>query len=185
MDAAVIASLAKWPNVPAVFGWLRLDRRGNWLIRDDRLVQPSLIDFINRNFARDERGRYFFQNGPQRVFAALDYTPWVLTWNGDALRTQGGETVAPEEALIDDQGNLLLAWNGQVGLLDDRDLPAMLGCLRRADGSQADETVVLEAIDQSAAGLTLQLGPQHLPVTPIRRDAVAVRFGFEPLPSPD
>ena len=42
MDAAVIAALAKWPNVPAVFGWLRLDRRGNWLIREQQIRQPTL-----------------------------------------------------------------------------------------------------------------------------------------------
>ena len=66
MDAAVIAALAKWPNVPAVFGWLRLDRRGNWLIREQQIRQP-LAAFINRNYASDELGRHFFQNGPQRV----------------------------------------------------------------------------------------------------------------------
>ncbi|MCZ7563234.1 MAG: DUF2946 family protein [Burkholderiales bacterium] len=25
--------MQKWPNVPNVFGWLRLDPRGNWWIR--------------------------------------------------------------------------------------------------------------------------------------------------------
>ncbi|TMH99667.1 MAG: DUF2946 family protein, partial [Betaproteobacteria bacterium] len=29
MDELVARSLAKWPNVPAVYGWLALDRRGN------------------------------------------------------------------------------------------------------------------------------------------------------------
>src|ERR1051326_6893112 len=28
MDEIVARSLAKWPNVPAVYGWLALDRRG-------------------------------------------------------------------------------------------------------------------------------------------------------------
>ena len=27
MDDAVLRSMAKWPNVPDVYGWLSLDRR--------------------------------------------------------------------------------------------------------------------------------------------------------------
>jgi len=34
MDQTVLRSLAKWPEVPAVYGWLALDRRGNWLLRE-------------------------------------------------------------------------------------------------------------------------------------------------------
>ena len=33
MDEMVVRSMAKWPDVPDVYGWLSLDRRGNWLIR--------------------------------------------------------------------------------------------------------------------------------------------------------
>ena len=33
MDEIVLRSMLKWPNVPSVYGWLRLDRRGQWLIR--------------------------------------------------------------------------------------------------------------------------------------------------------
>ena len=29
MDESVIRALAKWPNVPAVYGWLSLSRRGD------------------------------------------------------------------------------------------------------------------------------------------------------------
>ena len=31
MDDAVARSLAKWPNVPAVFGWLRANSTGLWM----------------------------------------------------------------------------------------------------------------------------------------------------------
>ena len=37
MDAIVEAALRKWPNVPHCHGWLALDARGNWFMRDERI----------------------------------------------------------------------------------------------------------------------------------------------------
>ena len=62
MDDIVRQALAKWPNVPHCYGWLGLDARGNWYMRDDRtqaagsfpaakgslLRHDKLIDFIQR-----------------------------------------------------------------------------------------------------------------------------------------
>ena len=36
MDDIVKQALAKWPNVPDCYGWLGLDARGLWYMRDDR-----------------------------------------------------------------------------------------------------------------------------------------------------
>ena len=36
MDDIVKQAMAKWPNVPNCYGWLGLDARGNWYLRDDR-----------------------------------------------------------------------------------------------------------------------------------------------------
>ena len=36
MDDIVKAAIAKWPNGPDCYGWLGLDARGNWYMRDDR-----------------------------------------------------------------------------------------------------------------------------------------------------
>ena len=33
MDETVIRAMAKWPDVPAVWGWLSLDRRGVWKLK--------------------------------------------------------------------------------------------------------------------------------------------------------
>jgi len=41
VDEAVLRSIAKWPNVPAVYGWLKLDRRGNWLIKGERIANQD------------------------------------------------------------------------------------------------------------------------------------------------
>ena len=37
MDEIVKQAMAKWPNVPHCYGWLGLDARGNWYMRDDRV----------------------------------------------------------------------------------------------------------------------------------------------------
>ena len=60
MDEVVARSLAKWPNVPAVYGWLELDRRGNWLIKGSRIGNAALREFIARNYDADEHGRLYF-----------------------------------------------------------------------------------------------------------------------------
>src|SRR5687768_14148129 len=91
MDEIVKAALAKWPNVPHCYGWLALDARGDWYMRDERIqaagpfpqVKGSRIDheklreFIHRNYDHDEAGSWYFQNGPQRVYVELEVAPWV------------------------------------------------------------------------------------------------------------
>ena len=64
--------MAKWPNVPAVFGWLSLSRRGDWLLKGEPVHNPGIRDFFGRNYACDDTGRWFVQNGPQRVYVLLD-----------------------------------------------------------------------------------------------------------------
>jgi len=122
MDEIVVRSLAKWPNVPAVYGWLDLDRRGNWLIKGERIGNLALREFIARNYAADARGCWFFQNGPQRVFVRLAYTPLVLHYEGEGLFDHCGRAVEALETLLDDEGSVLIRCGHGIGLLDDRDL---------------------------------------------------------------
>ena len=85
MDELVKQALAKWPNVPHCYGWLALDARGDWYMRDDRIqaagpfpqVKGSRIehdklkDFIARNYQGDDSGCWHFQNGPHIVLRAF------------------------------------------------------------------------------------------------------------------
>ena len=122
MDEIVARSLAKWPNVPAVYGWLELDRRGNWLIKGERIGNVALREFIARNYDADERGRWFFQNGPQRVSSGSPTRRSSCTTRASACSTTAGE---PVEALEDfPRRRGLGADRGErgIGLLDDRDL---------------------------------------------------------------
>jgi len=122
VDAAVLRAMAKWPGVPEVYGWLALDRRGNWLLGGERIGNRALREFIGRNYAPDPRGRWYFQNGPQRVFVKLAYTPLVAHHEGDALLDHCGRPFPVRAALLDDEGSVLLVGPQGVALLDDRDL---------------------------------------------------------------
>jgi hypothetical protein len=122
MDELVARSLAKWPNVPAVYGWLSLDRRGNWRIKGEKIANRALREFIDRNYEPDEKGRWYFQNGPQRVYVSLAYAPLVLHYEGDALVDHCGRGFPALERFLDDEGSLLVSGGGTIGLLDDRDL---------------------------------------------------------------
>jgi hypothetical protein len=122
MDEIVARSIAKWPNVPAVYGWLELDRRGNWRIKGERISNVALNDFIGRNYEADAQGRWYFQNGPQRVFVTLAYTPLVVHYEGERLLDHCARRFSAGTVYRDDEGSVLIAGEGTVALLDDRDL---------------------------------------------------------------
>lgn len=185
----MLGAQARWPDVPAIYGWLSLDRRGRWRLRGGPVSHPGLIAFISRNYAATESGEWYFQNGPQRVFAALDYTPWVLRWsheNGLVCHT-GAPALQPKGAWLDEDGNLLIAFAAGVGLLCDRDLPALVDRLGatpepgRHTGVGAIEDFLA---DPAARPLWLHLPSGALAVSPIRAAAVPARFGFQPAPGP-
>ena len=127
MDEIVARSLAKWPNVPAVFGWLELDRRGNWRVKGEKIANAALREFISRNYERDERGRWFFQNGPQRVYVRLACAPLIVHYEGEALFDQCGRAFSPREVFQDDEGSVLMSGEHGLALLDDRDLEKFAG----------------------------------------------------------
>ncbi len=194
MDRIVLRSMLKWPNVPAVYGWLRLDRRGQWWIKSgliktmadrfERIANPALADFIGRNYAADAEGRWYFQNGPQRVFVALDYTPWVYRLDdagGAFLAHTGAAPRAPEAAFLDDAGALLLETEMGIGVLLDRDLPAVLERLADDRGLAVERR--LEEIAQGGEA-RLMLHGRTLAVGFIRAGDVPRRFGFVARPAP-
>ena len=138
MDEMVLRGAAKWPGVPDVFGWLALDRRGNWLLRNaahnayEHISNVRLREFIGRNYAADARGRWYFQNGPQRVFVRLAYAPLVLRAEADLLVDHCGSPFDAGGAILDDEGSLLVVGKRGVGLLDDRDLERDVDALGEA-----------------------------------------------------
>lgn len=141
MDELVEAALKKWPNVPACRGWLGLDARGDWYLRDDRvqaagffpqakgsrLVHELLVGFIRRNYQGDEAGAWFFQNGPQRVYVELEAAPLVLGVQrleaGYAVHAHTGAAAgAVRGAWLDEMGRLFLDTEAGFGLVRSADM---------------------------------------------------------------
>jgi hypothetical protein len=146
VDDIVKAALLKWPNVPHCHGWLALDARGNWFMRDDRaqaagpfpqvkgsrVEHAKLLDFIHRNYMADAAGAWFFQNGPQRVYVDLEAAPlvWRLQATNDAASAAPGacsvhaHTGAPARPLacwLDDAGRLFLHTDLGFGIVHTLD----------------------------------------------------------------
>ena len=188
MDDTVIRAMAKWPNVPAVWGWLSLDRRGAWKLKGEAIPNRAAIDFIARNYASDREGRWFFQNGPQRVFVDLAYTPWVYSLDGrEALVTHTGhECEAVEGAWIDEAGAMILAGGPGPGVVDDRDLLVLSDRLADGYGRPVDDEAVAAFI-ASAPGsepeLWLDHGGTRVRVGRIDSGEVAGRLRFDPHPA--
>jgi len=137
MDDIVRQAMAKWPNVPHCYGWLGLDARGQWFMRDDRvqaagpfpdvkgslLRHEKLVDFIHRNYDRDDAGQWYFQNGPQRVYVELQATPWI--WRigpGGALSSHTGRTAAARACHLDEAGRLYVDTDIGIGLVHTLDM---------------------------------------------------------------
>jgi hypothetical protein len=177
------SAIAKWPNVPACYEWLSLDRRGDWRLQGERVMHRGLIEFMNRQYTSDAAGNWFVQNGPQRVFVDLAYTPWIFRREGEALITHTGQAAGRVHAVyLDSEGSILLETVTGFGLLDDRDLSAFLNeCRDPRSGRVADDAILLDLMAGSMAAPPRWRGLSLQPVMPA---TVAGRFGFVPHPRP-
>lgn len=150
MDDIVKQAIAKWPNVPDCFGWLGLDERGNWYLRDDSsqaagpfaveegsergknplargslLQHDKLTDFIARNYESDAQGRWFFQNGPQRVYVELEATPFIWRVGAApdfAVAAHTGQTARAQRCGVDESGRVYLETDLGFGLVHTQDM---------------------------------------------------------------
>ena len=141
MDDIVSQAMTKWPNVPHCYGWLGLDARGQWWMRDDRaqalggfgsgiagakgsvLRHEKLIAFIHRNYAADEAGQWYFQNGPQRVYVELEVTPWVWHLEPDFCVLAHTEMVARvQRCFVDELGCVYIEADLGFGLVFTQDV---------------------------------------------------------------
>ena len=157
------------------------------------ITHRTLNEFISRNYACDSLGRYFFQNGPQRVFITLDATPWIAritpSENGLKLLTQCNNTIEASGALSDENGNVYIVGKVSqpiyqqenkgsfakedcqtVALLHDHDL---------------DHFSQLAKLYEEACsfGGSWEWQEKRLPLDPIHSEELAVRFHFIARPS--
>ena len=141
MDDLVVRAMVKWPHVPHCYGWLALDARGEWYMRDDRvqaagpfpqvkgsrITHDKLKAFIERNYLADVCGNWYFQNGPQRVYVELEASPWV--WRLQRLETDGltihshtGQAARHLQAWLDESGRLFLTTDLGFGIVHTADM---------------------------------------------------------------
>jgi hypothetical protein len=160
MDPIVEAALRKWPQVPHCYDWLALDARGDWYLRDaaaqaagpfpqvkgSRIEHDGLIGFIQRNYAADAQGAWYFQNGPQRVYVELEAAPWVfrldaLTGCGSArwrISTRDARNAALRGCWVDEQGRLFLECDIGFGLVHSLDTAIAAQAIEAGDWQMAE-----------------------------------------------
>jgi hypothetical protein len=177
-----LSAIGKWPNVPACYDWLSLDRRGDWRLQGERVSHHGFVALLNRQYGVDDRGCWFVQNGPQRVFVELAYTPWVFRRDGDAFVSHTGESGGEIKAIyLDEEGSILLETSLGIGLLNDRDLPSFLDQCRQGGNAAVSEENWLKMMScEGPADINWGL----FPVQTIHRNDVAERFNFQPNPRP-
>jgi hypothetical protein len=141
VDDIVKQAMARWPNVPDCYGWLGLDARGNWYLRDNcaqaagafdsgapgakgsLLQHDKLIDFIGRNYGSDGSGQWFFQNGPQRVFVELEVAPLIWRVQADlTIKDHIGRNASVTACVVDELGYLYLVTDIGFGLVHTQDM---------------------------------------------------------------
>ena len=203
MDEQVLKSLIKWPHVPNCFGWLALDRRGQWRMRDEYaqanhlpgspIQHVALNEFISRNYARDSLGRYFFQNGPQRVFITLDATPWIARMipseSGPQLLTQCGTAIKPLGALSDEKGNIYITGSFLESHSDQADHPLFTKAESLSVAMLHDHDLDLfsgqSKVQEDACSFkgSWKWSGNDLPIEPIHSEELSQRFHFVKKPS--
>lgn len=186
MEDWALRGMQRWPNVPALFGWLSLDRRGRWLIKGEVISRPQIIDTINRNYEADAHGRWFFQNGPQRGYVSLDTTPVILSVEAARLVTHTGLPADDvQHAFLDEEGSMVFLTEHGPGALVDNDLEWALARMR---GTEDDIESQLDAALAMPSGvittLVLWMDDRSVPVTRLDKAIAPTHLGFQRDPQP-
>lgn len=221
MDDNVLAAMARWPEVPHVYGWMSLSEQGRWRLHPnadawqpgapctapytpgESINSPQICQFIDRNYASDPQGRWYFQNGPQRVYVRLDAAPYILHTDSAAptLRTHNNLAVETIKSWwLDDEGRLYVITEHGPGLISGRDTPAVLNALYTHQGEPLSDTLETlfdqfvknpQGPQESAAGTlsvwlknTPSPEPNAVPLHFCTASNIARQLGFIPCPQP-
>ena len=148
-----------------------------------------IVDFINRNYAHDAVGCWYFQNGPQRVFVAIDYTPFVYRLDAPhpgapprIVSHTGLAVTRVEVSWIYEAAVMLLATELAADMRDARGLDRLLPCFTDESGTALTEDIIAETTERLQAGGDTRLHFHYLgytlPVSPIKAGDVPFKFGF-------
>ncbi len=183
-DEFVARALAKWPSVPACYGWLGLSGRGDWLLQGAPIAHAGLRDFLSRHYQADTRGCWFVQNGPQRVYVELELAPWIFRLDGGhRLTTHTGHLVARLDSLIvTDAAQIFMLTEFGFGALSDRDLAQFLtDCQYPLDTLASGEVLapLLELSLGRAASFALEWRAQRMNCRYVAARDLEREFGFQ------
>ncbi len=91
--------------------------------KGSRLQHEKLIAFIGRNYASDTQGRWYFQNGPQRVYVELEATPWIWRIQTDgSIHSHTDQPARMQRCIVDEHGRLYLDTEQGFGLVHTQDV---------------------------------------------------------------
>lgn len=152
------------------------------------IEHTALKEFIDRNYACDSVGRYFFQNGPQRVFITLTSTPWIarIIPCEETLKmmTQCQTEINPSSALSDEHGNIYIAGTVKQNICKDLSTQEFetgdclgIALLHDHDLDPFSEMAKLREEACSFGGLWNWQGKQ-LPLEPIHSEELSKKFGY-------
>ncbi len=191
MDEIVKQAMRKWPDVPHCYGWLALDARGNWRMRDeqcqaqgapgDKITHAALRGFIQRNYTCDSHGHWYFQNGPQRVYVDLEATPYIAHIDGgNNFVDQTGQAIADViQIWMTESGQVILQSADKIAQLDDRDVTQCLADVRLNGAGATDEMVIAWMTGHVQTGsLMLHFFDQVLSIKHILSEMLPECFGF-------
>lgn len=153
MDEQVMGAMQKWPNVPAVYGWLSLSTQGEWLLHNhggaregetgQKIANEQIRHFMDRNYAATPAGEWYFQNGPQRVFVDLVCAPFIVRL-ADDMQTLVTHNELPvtrvSQWLLDEQGRLYLRTEHGAAMLAGRDMELVTARLKVLNQTPATST---------------------------------------------
>ncbi len=190
MDERVKRALQQWPDVPDVYDWLSLTRRGEWRLRDEAITNPNLIGFINRNYGpADNDNGFAFQNGPQRVHVKLEATPWIAHIpdpEHDELILHAHTGVALQDIRmfwLSEDGDLIADALLGPALIRDSDLIWLSRWFRNDKGQTIPDHELASMLeDPGRTGLHLALGSYNVPVSALGKASPADHFGYQPNP---
>jgi hypothetical protein len=153
-------------------------RRAHRQRRAQRLYQPQLCS--------DAQGRWFFQNGPQRVFVSLQAAPFVYSLHGAggvlaATAHTGIEARRIDAAFVDEEGAMYLVTDLGPGLVLDRDLARLLAAVVGPGDGDENVASLLRGDDQA---IRVETGAAAVPLTRIASQELAGLFHFDPDPQP-
>ncbi|RXZ43375.1 DUF2946 family protein [Crenobacter cavernae] len=178
MDAMVLAAIAKWPDVPACYGWLALDARGAWRIAGERVMHAGLAAFFSRNYEVGQTGEAYVQNGPQRAYVTLEDTPYVARVEASGTFRRLPDGVAAEAAAVwlSDDGVFYVELEGRLARVHDHDTATLAELLVAPDGAKLADAA-WDGWPASRPDAAVRFAAGSIPLAYADATTLAERFG--------